>query len=818
MLPRLPEVLAPAGDAAALRAAIRAGADAVYLGLRAFSARARATNFDEAGLCQAMRELHEHGAKGYVTLNTLVCDDEMADLERAVRACVAAGADAVIVQDLGVARLVRELVPELVLHASTQMTCTDLGAIALARGLGVRRVALARELSLAEIERLAAASDVELEVFVHGALCISYSGQCLASAALGGRSANRGLCAQPCRLPYELVVDGAVADLGNRAYLLSPFDLEASHLVRRLAEAGVASLKIEGRLKSAPYVLAAVRLYRQAVDALGGQAPAPSEAVRRAALQVYSRGSGPGWLEGVDHQRLVDGALCEHRGLEIGTALGVGALAGKRCISLRLSEPLARGQGILIEGGWAGAGELGGRVWELLDRHGRKIEAARPGREALAWLGPDVAVRAVPAGRRAFRTSDPAVERDLAAAMDRPYRAPLALRVSGVAGEPAWIEARSLRDGRVARVATEAAVERARGQGARHAAIREKLGRLGKSPFALASLDLDVPEDAFLPASSLNRARRALVAALAAQAVRSHRTSGVTAAPWLEAARPPEREPLSAGLFVLCRSPDQAQAALEAGASGVVLDFASPERAEQALGALRARGAPSVALALPRILRDGEDEIEARHVSLRPDALLLRALGSVGRQDGCPRIGDFSLNVANRRTAAALLGLGLDAFTPAHDLDARRLLALCAAPFAPWAEVVVHARVPLFHTEHCLFAARLSRGADGRSCGRPCERRALALRDRTGLGHPVLADALCRNTVYCATARTAAAIAARLCERGVRRFRIELLHESAAEARSIVQIYRDLLAGRTGGAETERALERMGPLAPLGGG
>ena len=215
---RRPEVLAPAGDEASLRAAVRAGADAVYFGLQGFNARARAKNFDAQGLARTMDYLHANAVRGYVTLNTLVFDAELASVEAAVRACAEAGVDAVIVQDLGVARLVRAMAPGLPIHASTQMTCTDAGAVELAREAGASRVILARELSVEDIAAIREETDVELEVFVHGALCVAYSGQCLTSEALGGRSANRGACAQACRLPYELVVDGETRDLGDRAF------------------------------------------------------------------------------------------------------------------------------------------------------------------------------------------------------------------------------------------------------------------------------------------------------------------------------------------------------------------------------------------------------------------------------------------------------------------------------------------------------------------------------------------------------------------------------------------------------------------------
>src|SRR5580692_3224546 len=304
-MPTRPELLAPAGDRAAMEAAVRGGADAVYFGLPGFNARARATNFEPAELRDTLSYLHAHGVKGYVALNTLVFDDELARLETAVRACADAAVDAVIVQDLGVAALVHAVAPSLPMHASTQMTCTDAASAELARSMGASRVILARELSLDDIAAIRAATDVELEVFVHGALCISYSGQCLTSEAIGGRSANRGACAQACRLPYELVVDGVLRDLGERAYLLSPQDLEGSAAIPRLVEIGVRSFKIEGRMKGPEYVAATTRLYRQSVDAVLGEGAAPDQASKQRAIQSYSRGSGPGFLSGVDHQKLV---------------------------------------------------------------------------------------------------------------------------------------------------------------------------------------------------------------------------------------------------------------------------------------------------------------------------------------------------------------------------------------------------------------------------------------------------------------------------------------------------------------------------------
>src|SRR5262249_40068732 len=286
---RMPELLAPAGDWDCARAAVENGADAIYFGLEKFNARMRAHNFTEADLPRLMEFLHRRGVKGYVTLNTLVFENELAEAEHYVRSIIAAGVDAAIVQDVGVCRLIRRLSPDFPIHVSTQMTITSAGGVEFVRELGCNLVVLARECSLKEIGKIlndpSPAADGNatssasappqpnppLEVFVHGALCVAYSGQCLTSEALGGRSANRGECAQACRMPYDLIADGEQVPLGDRKYLLSPQDLAGLEVLPELVRLGIASLKIEGRLKSPEYVASITRIYRQALGRLDAQ-------------------------------------------------------------------------------------------------------------------------------------------------------------------------------------------------------------------------------------------------------------------------------------------------------------------------------------------------------------------------------------------------------------------------------------------------------------------------------------------------------------------------------------------------------------------
>lgn len=810
----LPEVLAPAGDASALEAAVAAGADAVYFGLQQFNARARASNFDESTLKDTVASLHKRGVRAHITLNTLVFDSEIAAIERAVRACASAGVDAVIVQDLGVARMVKAIAPTMPIHASTQMTCTDAASVEFAREMGARRVVLARELSLDEIDAIRKETDVELEVFVHGALCVAYSGQCLTSEAIGGRSANRGACAQACRLPYELVVDGQLTDTGEDAFLLSPEDLEASDLVARLAEMGVRSLKIEGRLKGAPYVAATTKLYRAAVDATEG-APAPTEAQRQDALQTFSRGSGPGFLQGVDHQRLVEGRACDHRGLEIGTLLAADA----RGLEVQLSRSITRGDGLLVEGLRGGEGELGGRVWAL-SVDARAVDRAEAGQRARLSFGPDRDLRAGDAliGHRVFRTDDPQLEKRVVSEVERaPRRLWIDVSVRGSVGEKPVYSAVTQRGVR-AEIEGDQPIDQARAKSTDEAALRDKLGRMGESAYELRAVSCALGEGAFIAPASINRARRALLDAVDARTERAWPCTDVTAQSLIDACAPPAREPSSRfdasspRLFVLCRTLDQAHAAVDAGADGVYLDFLELQGTGAAVRALRERGPVHVTLAPPRIRKPGEEKIDKYLASLKPDAVLVRSLGALRdfRPEGAERIGDFSLNVTNRLTAREVLARDLVAFTPSFDLDAAQLHQLISTDFARWAEVVVHHPMPLFHMEHCVIAARLSSGKDFHDCGRPCEHHQLSLRDRAGVDHPIEADVGCRNTVFHGRAQSAASVVWGALRAGVYRYRIELVRESAADVGRIVSAYRALLRGESTDRDVWRELKTEG--------
>lgn len=831
-MPRRPEILAPAGDLTALRAALAAGADAVYFGLDdGFNARARAANFSRATLPSVVAEIHRAGARAYVTFNTLVFQAELPVVEALVRDAAAAGVDALIVQDPAVALLARAVCPELELHASTQMTISSPEGGRFAAGLGVTRVVVPRELSVAEIRRFAEGSDLELEVFVHGALCMSWSGQCLTSEAWGGRSANRGQCAQSCRMPYDLVVDGAVRDLGEVRYLLSPKDLAGLPAVAGLREVGVSSLKIEGRYKGPAYVVTAVEGYRRWLDALDRGVTPADEAQAAADLDrmalAYSRGFGDGFLQGSDHQTLVEGRFPKHRGRYLGrvrrvegdaVVVTVGeaaqpstgglALGVVRSPEAAVTPEVRAGMGVVFDAGRPESSEQGGPVFAVEARQGEVV--LRFGRP-----GPDL--RAVEAGQRVWITGDPALAREAEKRTERAPegRIPLSFRVSGRAGEPLVVEARA--PGISARAETEARLAAARGPGLTGTLLAEKVGALGGTPFRLAGLDrADLAAGLHLPVSALKSLRRALVADLDAALARG-RVRPLAAEPVLPGllaearARLAELGPLDEPpqLVPLCRTDAQLDAALAAGVPEVELDWMELVGLRRAVERARAAGR-RVTIATVRVQKPGEAGYDRRIAQLEPDGVLVRHWGALVHflehpEDRRPVLhGDFSLNVTNSLTAAHLLTRGLATLTAAHDLDRAQVLALLGEIPPGRVAVTVHHHIPTFHTEHCVYAHLLSTGRDYRTCGRPCERHAVGLRDHTGHVHPVVVDVGCRNTVFNAAAQSAASLVPRLVEAGVRRLRVELVRETQAQAEAVLAAYGELLAGRVDAAELRR--------------
>jgi putative protease len=843
---RRPEILAPAGTEDAFAAALASGADAVFFGLvEGFNARARSTAFSLEGLPELVRRARCANVKVYLTVNTLVFENELETLETLLRGIVESGVSALIVQDPAVAFLARRLSPELRLHASTQMTISSPEGAELAATLGISRVVLPRELSTREIGIFMRESPLEGEVFVHGALCMSWSGQCLTSEAFSGRSANRGQCSQACRMPYDAIVDGERRELGDLRYLLSPQDLAAHEALPELMEAGVHSLKIEGRYKGPAYVSATVDSWRNWRDALlRGVTDADRERLERDVERTqlaFSRGGSLGFLHGDDHQSLVVATTPKHRGLPVGEVRDV----VRRNVVVKLGKESRARE--LLRPGVGLKFELVGRSDEEHDPEnapGGPLFALRDLGDDLVELGfgqPGPELERVRPGDAVRLTSDSELTREAERRIARalPGRLPLELELEGRVGEPLGVTATVTCQGRtlLARAESQTRLELSRTRtGLDLALVSEKLGGFGGTPFRLESVALDrLDSGLHLPVSELKQLRRALVAELERALSASPPVSLPPAAclPALthelslkctEDRGPPELVPL-------CRTAEQLDAVIASGfGAGAEVELDWMEMVGLARAVERARGAGlRVTLATVRVQKPGEEAFDRRLAGLEPDAVLVRHWGALmhfskprsggGSNAREPLVhGDFSLNVTNSLTARHLLGLGLASVTASHDLNRAQLLDLLRNVPRGRVALTVHHHIPTFHNSHCVYAHLLSKGRDYRTCGRPCEEHRLALRDYAGHEHPVVVDVSCRNTVFNALAQSAAPLVPELLELGVRRFRVELVWERADEVTRTLTAYRKLLKGEVSPAavlEAASVHERYGVTTPL---
>lgn len=806
------ELLAPAGNWDCARAAVENGANAIYFGLDVgFNARARATNFHIDRLPELMSMLHLRGVRGYVTLNTLVFTDELPQLEHHVRSLASAGVDAVLVQDLGVARLIRRLCPDLEIHASTQMTLTCASAISMAEQLGVKRVVLARELSLTEIRQIRTRTSMPLEVFVHGALCVAYSGQCLTSESLGGRSANRGQCAQACRMPYELLCDGERRSLGDVKYLLSPQDLAAYDLVPQLIEIGVRSLKIEGRLKTPEYVANICSHYREAIDAaLAGNARRLDAETQREMELSFSRGFTPGWLGGSDHKRLVPGLSSAKRGITIGRVERV----QRESIHATLDAPLAIGDGIFLQGDRFAGKEIGGRVYELL-RENRKIERADHGAIEIRLQRGTVDPKLIYAGQMIWKTDDPQLTKRLRKTFDGEHahrRVPIDVHVRVVVGEAISIRV-VCDDGIAAEFQHGYCPEVARKHAITEAILQEQFGRLGGSVYQLRQLSAEIAGSPMVPLSILGELRRTLIERLDLARTRhrgKHCSPDAVHQEMLERVRLAWKLPESPPeLHVLCRSLEQLRQVVDCGVKKLIADFHDLRQYRSAVEISRAAGA-ELLLATLRIHKPGEDGLFKALVKHAADGWLARSLAAIDfcRQYKIPFVADFSLNVTNPLTAEQVMQWGARRVTASYDLNRDQLLDMVSHVPPQWLEVVIHQHMPMFHMEHCVFCNTLSPGKNKTDCGRPCDRHDVKLRDQVGVEHVLHADIGCRNTLYNGIAQSGAEAVAQLVSSGIRNFRIELLRDApSAEIERLIELYRGLLSGQLKGSLVWRELK-----------
>ncbi|UOY94429.1 U32 family peptidase [Ectobacillus sp. JY-23] len=806
------ELLAPAGNWECLRAAVANGADAVFFGVEKFNARVRAKNFQIDELPAIMAYLHTYNVRGYVTFNILVFENELEDAKSLVEACIDAGVDALIVQDVGLVKLIRDISPDFPIHGSTQMTITSPEAVDFLKPYDLEVVVLGRENNLKQIKTIAEKTDMPLEVFVHGALCVSYSGQCLTSEMWGGRSANRGECAQACRLPYDLMVDGERKDMGNITYLLSPKDLAAIDLIPDLVKAGVSSFKIEGRLKSPEYVANVVSKYRKAIDeCLEGRTYIPSKAEMRELEQSFSRGLTHGFLTGTNHKQLLDGTYPKSRGVFLGRVKKV-LRDGVIC---ELEAPLKRGDGIVFDAGRPEQKEEGGRVYDLR-KNGSKIEG-----EAISGIieiipgRTDVNLKKVRVGDRIWKTSDQELSKRLQKTFETEqahHLFPLTIEAYGKVGKPLISIWRDTITGSSVTIQSKEPLQQAIKRPLTSGYLFEQWGRLGGTIFELHDVKLHVNGDVILPVKELNKMRREAIE----QLLQLRKTPYVYQK--REVVYPVVRKSVISdkpSLIALCRTMEQIEAASLTDIDYIYADFEFTTDYPKAVAAARGQG-KLIALATPRIHMPGENGILNGIVRAEPDAILVRSLGAVQyytkQHVSIPLIGDFSLNIANHLAADLFLARGLQRVTPSYDLNIQQVMDMLEKSQTDKMELVIHQHLPMFHTEHCVYCTFLSNGTDFTNCGRPCETHRVSLQDRIGMQHPVRVDIGCRNTVYNAIEQSGAEYIPHFLEQGVRHYRVEFLEESGDKVQEVIHLYREALIGKRTGTSVWRSLKATNQL------
>ncbi|MDO4183534.1 MAG: U32 family peptidase [Coriobacteriia bacterium] len=753
------ELLAPAGSIAALHAAVRGGADAVYVGLERFNARRGAENFTPETLREACRYAHVRGVSVYVALNTVALPEETEDALECARQAYRAGADAFIVQDVGLAHELHRVLPAAELHMSTQMNIHSQAGVELAASLGAKRVTLARELSVEEVSNLCAAAadlNMEVEVFAHGALCVCYSGQCLMSSMIGGRSANRGTCAQACRLPYELHVEGSgPAGKAPGEHLLSPKDLCTIDLLGQLHLAGVTSLKVEGRMKSPDYVFAVVSAYRAVLDRMAasddGLARATAEE-RQSLSEAFSRGFTTAYLEGERGNTMMSYQRPNNRGVFLGRI----AKMAEDFFVLETAE--APGVGDVLEI-WTKKGRSTYEVSQVLPAKGKAVK--------LPFESGSRSMRGVHAGDRVFR-----VRCAQAAFEEVPYEPRVA--VAGVAkvrkGKPLELSfslagplrginpQRAQAFQQVQGVATGPVVEEARTKALTVEDLRSHIDRMGQTPFSLASLDVHMDEGVGLGFSQVHQVRARALANLEDNLVGAFGAREVPKAKsrsWT----PAQKEPVcQVAAFVT--NPACARAARKAGAQLVYVSALNYKRGTATVQGKTVSQADQAGypkqcvLALPAIEHDaipftrefetGFDVWEyvqpGKPVLVDSAASLMRAL----RDDCLCEVGPH-VPVMNRLTLDVMAKLGVQRVWLSPELNLGQIKALAAGTPAALGCTIIGTQ-ELMITEHCLL---MSQGPCNQQCT-TCNRRTRGhfLRDRKGFDFPVATDCMGRSHLY----------------------------------------------------------------------
>ncbi|WP_410508617.1 DUF3656 domain-containing protein [Methanosarcina hadiensis] len=817
MKPVKPELLAPAGGMEALTAAVENGADAVYLGARAFSARGYASNFSEEELEKAVDYAHLRGVKIYVTVNTLLKGDEMESALILLSRLREMGVDAVIIQDLGLISLSRKYLPDFPLHASTQMTLHNSEGVRFVKELGIERVVLSREVSLEEMKEIKERDAIEVEVFVHGALCISYSGQCLLSSLIGGRSGNRGYCAQPCRKKYRLYCDGKQIKTSG-SYLLSPKDLNITSGLGPIIEAGIESFKIEGRMKRPEYVAGVVRIYRRLIDRyLKGPERCPVSGEEQETLaQLFNRGFTSGYFFEKPRGKLMSRENPHNRGIPAGTVISYDRRTQR--LRVKLSSSLRLGDGIMVENAETRPEDKGKIIFSMYTVKGQVYSAEKGETVEIPFDS------RAPSGSTVYRTHDKklmdSLRKESESGAMRP-KVPIFLTVNITPGKPARLEVKDI-DSNIVTVESEYLVEKAEKSPTSKTQIEKQLTKLGNTLFEAAELKVNAEGDIFIPVGQLNDLRTKAISQLEKLRISKWKREPIgnlqlSAFGEKKAEAVKEQEPEKPLLSVSVYSLEELEGAISGGADCIYFEeglFRQKKTAgkeknsrveeiprkdpdfifESAVLKTRTAG-KRIYFNTPKIVKDSEmkqvEELFLRAEKFGADGVLVSNLGTFNfaKRKGIPCIADSPLNIYNGFTLALLLEKGAKMAVLSPELTLEELKKV--ASYGP-AECIVHGRLELMESEHCIAGGLL--GKNGGKCSSPCSSGNFKLVDEKNYEFPLLMDYQCRTHLLNSRSLCMLEYIPKLIESVVSSLRVETLGmDNAEEIRRITEKYRQAI-------------------------
>ena len=781
------ELLAPAGTMENFMAALESGADAIYLGGKVFNARAHAANFGIDELREAVRLAHILDVSVYVTVNILIGDTELKDLEQYIKDLDSIGVDAIIVQDLAVAEIAKRVAPNIHLHGSTQMTAATLDAVRFYESLGFTRVVLARELSLKEIQHICKHCKAEIEVFVHGALCVCYSGQCLMSSFIGGRSGNRGACAQPCRLPYELLDSKGESVLPkHEAYLLSPKDLNYSEHMNELVAAGVTSFKVEGRMKKVSYVRQVIGTYREILDEASIH-----ENQRKALASGFNRGFSTAYLEDTVGRQMMTVVAPNHQGKPIGESY-----TKKGEVYLSLTEPIEQGSLVKI------LQSNGSVTYYTVDDEWTCVsDTLYKGRPAEGLAVGQLYLASTPKNTKSRGLQE----------FTRKYDMSVYLSV-GSNGETNYTELTAILDsGLSVTVTNEYVPAIANKVPTSLEKVTEQLGRLGNTLFRLSYVD--IPDGPYMwPASVLNALRRDAVTALETALITHHVESwqALQVTGDVDYDFKAQHELSYDTCPMISARVDEIEgvkAAISGGAQKIVFGGDRLSRTPYALSIydevarLCAQSDVICTFATPRVVKD--DEVEAYKHTLEaivqahpdsisihvPQALLwLRELGYTGAIEA-----DTGLNIFNTPTLHFWEQLHISCVNPSQELTLKQITDIAKHSHVP-IETMIHGYTEMMISEYCAIASFVGTGSKV-NCPMPCVKESYSLKDRKGEIFPIRTDPYCRMHIMNSHEMDMRAYVPMLLQKGISILRVDGRHMKPSYVKDIVSQYVGIATG-----------------------